>query len=175
MTNKKLMDNVNNFIKLHKYSISKNNLKILNIKLYNHLFKNYDKEFKYYQENKNGGGTILPSEYFGIQNSSYVNSNNSTNMEATNNIAKPILNSKIFPLNGGSCSCMIGGTYKEYSFFNNDNLKELKKNNIINFANKEIKYHKTFLNNKLTLKLHKLFNSVKNYKNIIGISHINKL
>jgi len=172
----KLEQNIKKFIDSHNYSISEQNLKFLTSKLYNsNLFENYQEQYEFVKNYQNGGSTTLPPEYFGVEDNNYVNSNEGTNMEATNNAIRPELTSNIFPMNGGSCPCMIGGAYKGCGFFNNTSLKELKKQKLLNFNTKELNENKEFLNNKVALNIHKLFNNVKNKQNIIGKSHINKL
>jgi hypothetical protein len=173
----KLESKIKKFLDSHNYNISEQNLNFLTTKLYNsNLFENYEKQFEFVQQYQNGGSTLLPPEYFGVEDNNYVNSNEGTNMEPINNAIRPPLTSNVFPMNGGGCpSCMEGGMYKGCGFFTNSDMALLKKNKVLNFNNKQLNENKEFLNNKVTLNLHKLFNSVKNKQNLIGKSHINKL
>lgn len=172
----KLQNKLKKFLESHNYKISNENLSLLSNKLYNsNLFENYQEQFEFVQGYQNGGAN-LPLEYFGINTDNYINSNTGTNTSPTNNAIRPELTSEIFPMNGGACpSCMAGGMFKGCSFFTNSDMKEFKKNKLLNFNNKELKDNKEFLNNKLTVNLHKLMKNVKNKKNLIGKSHVNKL
>ena len=170
----KLQNKVHNFLKSHNYNISDKNLSLLTNKLYKlNLFDNYEKQFQFVQQYQNGGAT-LPSEYFGVDSGSYIDSNAGTDTSSTNDAIRPELTSEIFPMNGGGCpACMVGGMFKGCTFFTNNDMKDLKRNKFLNFNNKELKDNKDFLNNKLNVYLHKLMNSVKNKQNLIGKSHIN--
>ena len=169
----KLQNKIKNFLGSHNYSISDNNFKLLTNKLYNSkLFNNYDEEFNFVQ---NGGGNVLPAEYFGVDTKAYVNSNAGTNTAPTNAAIRPEITSEIFPMNGGACPCMIGGMFKGCAFITNSDMKNFKQNNLLNFNNKELKENKEFLNNKLNIYLHDLMNNVKNKNMLIGKSHINMI
>ena len=171
----KLQNKIEKFLKSHNYNISQQNLNLLTNQLYNsNLFENYEDQFNFVNSYQSGGAT-LPSEYFGVNSNSYVNSNAGTNQLPTNNAIRPELTSDIFPMNGGGCPCMIGGMFKGCAFFTNADMKSFKSQNLLNFNNKLLKENKEFLNNKLNVNLHKVMNGVKNKQNLIGKSHINLL
>ena len=158
----KLKKVVSKCIKLHKYEITEKNLNVLVKKIYERLFKNYKNNFNSVKNLQNGG--TLPSEYFGINSNSYVNSNAGTDMSSTNVAIRPELTSNVFPLEGGGCPCMIGGMSSKCKFFTITDIKLLKSQKIIDFDNKLLKENKEFINNKLNEILHNLMKNVKNKK-----------
>lgn len=64
------------------------------------------------------GGVVLPSDYFGVEGSGYVESDMGTSMQSTTELLRPsILQTFKSPLIGGgcgSCSGMIGGAGVEF-------------------------------------------------------------
>jgi hypothetical protein len=167
------------YFNTHNYKITNENISLLMKKLYSSiLFKTYN------IKNNQSGGANFPSEYLGVNSKSYVNSNTGTNTSPTNTAIRPEITSDVFPMNGGTCPCMIGGAYKgcgmtggykQMLFFTNVDMKYLKNNNFIIYNNKNMNEHKDYLNNLLNNTLINLMNLVKNKNKTIGEYHINKL
>ena len=171
-----LQKKIGKFLNSHNYTISEQNLNLLTNKLYkSNLFENYEEQFNYVNSYQSGGAN-LPSEYFGVNSDAYINSNTGTNTSPTNNATRPAITSEVFPMEGGACPCMTGGMsggmFKGCGFFTNTDMRNFKSQNLLNYDNKLLKENKEFLNNKLSVYLHRVMKKVKNKQHLIGKSHI---